>query len=116
MARIGWLQNEGAWVVSSWTFRQLLEDVIAQHPDDPELHFELKTASGTKTIILDSFHPELSQRLAEAIRETASGICTGQQQTTLSRKLYGTDGLVAEYRHSLEKLVAVVGALPDFAP
>lgn len=117
MARIGWLHKEGpAWVVSSWTFRQLLEDVIAQHPDDPELHIELKAASATKTILLDSFHPDLSRRLAEAIRHTASDIWSGELQSSLSRKPYGSDGLVAEYRHALERLVAVVGALPDFAP
>jgi hypothetical protein len=103
-------------VVSSWTFRQLLEDVIAQHPDDSELHTELKAASVTKTILLDGFHPDFSQRLADAIRETAAAISSGEVQTSLTRKPYGTDGLVTEYRHALEKLVAVVGALPDFAP
>ena len=115
-ARIGWLDKPDAWVVSSWTFRQFMEDVLALYPDDPELAFELTAASRAKQLFIDDCDPDFIPRLADALRHTASAICTGQLQTSLTRKPYGTDGVVAEYRHALEKLVGVVGEQPDFAP
>ena len=115
--RIGWAKKpESAWVVSSWTFRQLLEDVLFQYPNDPELASKLKTASHAKCLFLDSFHPELTTRVTEAIRETASAICSGRIETSLVLKPYGTADIVSEYRRSLEKLVALLGSVPDFAP
>ncbi len=115
--RIGWLnQPEKSWVVSSWTFRQLLEDVLTQCPDDADLTREFKTASQTKHLILDSFDPELTTRMIEAIRDTASAISSGRIETRLALKPYGTAEIVAEYRQSLEKLVALLGSGPDFAP
>lgn len=117
MARIGWLNKPGdAWVVSSWTFRQLLEDVLSHYPDDLEMASEFKIASGVKHLYLDSFHPDLAGRLIEAIRDTASAISSGRIPTHLSAKPYGTSSIVAEYRHALEKLVALIGSTPDAAP
>lgn len=115
-ARIGWLDKPDTWVVSSWTFRQFLEDVLSLYPDDPELTFELTAASRAKQLVIDDCDPELVPRMTDAIRRTASAICSGEFQTSLTRKPYGTDSLVGEYRNALEKLVAVVGVLPDFAP
>jgi hypothetical protein len=116
MARIGWVNKQNSWVVSSWAFRQLLEDVLAQYPEDPELTSEFKIASRVKCLYIDSFHPELTIRVTQAIRETASAISSGRIQTGLARKPYGTAEIVAEYRQAVERLVALVGSLPDFAP
>ena len=117
MARVGWLNKpDHVWVVSSWTFRQLLEDVLTSYPDDPEMVSEFKIASGVKHLYLDSFHPDLAGRLIEAIRETASAIASGRIPTRLAAKPYGTSSIVAEYRQSLERLVAMIGSTPDVAP
>ncbi len=116
-ARIGWAnKKDDAWVVSSWTFRQLLEDVLSLYPDDPELTSELNAASRVKHLFLDNFHPDMTEKVTDAIRETAAGICSGRLQSRLAAKPYGTPDMVAEYRLALEKLVAMVGSLPDFAP
>ena len=77
---------------------------------------ELKTASRVKYLYLDAFNPALTRGLTDAVRDTASAIISGATQTGLSAKLYGTQEIVAEYRHALEKLIALVGSLPDFAP
>jgi hypothetical protein len=115
--RIGWLNKPNhAWVVSSWTFRQLLEDVLTSYPDDPEMATEFKIASDVKHLYLDSFSPDLAGRVIEAIRETASAISSGRVPTRLAVKPYGTSTIVVEYRQSLEKLVAMIGSLPDVAP
>ena len=115
--RIGWSNKpETAWVVSSWTFRQLLEDVVSQYPDDSDLASEFSTASRVKCLYLDNFHPDLTGRLTAAIRETASAIASGQIQTRLTIKPYGTPEIVAEYRHALHRLVGLIGTVADFAP
>lgn len=114
--RIGWARKpETAWVVSSWTFRQLLEDVRAQYPDD-DFSSELGTASRVKCLYLDNLHPDLTARLTSAIRETARAIASGEASTRLSVKPYGTPEMVAEYRQALARLVALLDSLPDFAP
>lgn len=115
--RIGWAKKrKDPWVVSSWAFRQLLEDVLAQHPNDPELASELTTASRTKCLYIDSFPPEFTSRMTEAILVTASAVCSGQIESGLARKPYGTAEIIAEYRYSLQRLMAMLGSMADFAP
>lgn len=103
-------------MVSSWTFRQLLEDVLSQYPDDSDLASEFDRATRVKCLYLDNFHPDFAGRLTAAIHGTASAIASGQIPTRLAVKPYGTPEIIAEYRRALEKLVALVGSLPDFAP
>ena len=107
MAVIGW-QNEGdGWVVAGWAFRQVLEDVRSQSATDSELISELERAKDLKYLFIDSVNGELAKRLANAIRETASGIQSGKIRSGLLDKPYGATSM-AEYRNSMQQLLAVV--------
>jgi hypothetical protein len=108
MAVIGWQNERDGWVVAGWAFRQILEDVRSQCPTDSDMVSELERAKDLKYLFIDSFNEELAKRLANAIRDTASGIQSGKIRSGLLDKPYGTATSIAEYRNSLQELVAVV--------
>lgn len=78
MTCIGWRKKSEAWVVAGWAFPQVLEDVRPQCPNDAEMISELELARDLKYLFIDTFNPELAKRLANAIRETATGIHSGK--------------------------------------
>ena len=108
MACIGWHKKPDAWVVAGWAFRQVLEDVRSQCPDDAQMISELELARDLKYVFIDSFGPDLAKRLAEAIQITAAGIQTGQIRSGILDKRGFTANDVLEYRDSMRELVAVV--------
>ena len=108
MAVIGWHNKPDSWVVAGWAFRQVLEDVRSQCPTDAEMVSELELARDLKYLFIDSFSGDLAKRLANSIRETASGILSGQIRSGLIDKPFGDANSIAEYRSALRELVAVV--------
>ena len=112
MAVIGWHNEPDSWVVAGWAFRQILEDVLSQRSTDPEMISELERARDLKYLFIDSFNGELANRLADAIRDTASGIHSGKIRSGLLDKPYGTANAIAEYRNSMQELVAVISRTP----
>ena len=108
MACIGWHKKPDAWVVAGWAFRQVLEDVRSQCPTEKEMISELELARDLKYLFIDSFNPDLAKRLANAIRETATGIHSGKIRSGIVDKAGFTANDVAEYRDSMRELVAVV--------
>jgi hypothetical protein len=114
MAVISWHNERDGWVVAGWAFRQLLEDVRSECPTDPEIVSELERARDLKYRFIDSFNGELAKRLADAIRDTASGIPSGRIRSGLLDKPYGTANAIAEYRNSMQELVAVISRTPGW--
>lgn len=108
MACIGWHKKPDAWVVAGWAFRQVLEDVRSQRPTDEEMISELELAKDLKYLFIDSSSPALAKRLASAIRDTASGIQSGEIRSSIVDKRGFTANDIAEYRDSMRELVAVV--------
>jgi hypothetical protein len=112
MGVIGWHNERDSWVVAGWAFRQVLEDVRSQSPTDPEMVSALERAEDLKYVFIDSFNGELAKRLADAIRDTAPGIQSGKIRSGLLDKPYGTANAIAEYRNSMQELVAIVSRTP----
>lgn len=108
MACIGWSKKTDAWVVAGWAFRQVLEDVRSQCPTDAEMISKLELARDLKYLFIDTFNPDLAKRLANAIRESATGIHSGQIRSGIVGKAGFTANDVAEYRDSMRELAAVV--------
>lgn len=108
MAVIGWHNKPDSWVVAGWAFRQVLEDVRSQRPTDPEMISELELARDLKYLFIDDFSPDLAKRLADAIRDTATGILSGTIRSGLLDKSYGDANAIAEYRRALPELIAIV--------
>lgn len=112
MAVIGWHNECDSWVVAGWAFRQVLEDIVRSSPTDPEMVSELERAKDLKFLFIDTFRGELAKRLADAIGDTASGIQSGKIRSGLLDKPYGTASAIAEYRNSMQELVAIVSRTP----
>jgi hypothetical protein len=108
MALIGWRHKSDSWVVAGWAFRQMLEDVRSQCPADAEMISELELARDLKYLFIDSFSSDLAKRLANAIRDTATGILSGSIRSGLHDKPHGDANAIAEYRSALPELIAVV--------
>ena len=108
MALIGWQNTSDSWVVAGWAFRQVLEDVRSQFCTDAEMISKLELARDLKYLFIDSFSPDLAKRLANAIRETATGILSGAVRSGLIDKPYANANAIAEYRSALPELIAVV--------
>jgi hypothetical protein len=69
---------------------------------------QLDLARDLKYLFIDSFNDDLAKRLANAIRNTASGILSGEIRSGLVEKPYGDANSISEYRGALKELVAVV--------
>ena len=108
MAVIGWHNKPESWVVAGWAFRQVLEDVRSQCPNDVEMVSQIELARDLKYLFIDSFSRPFAERLAKAIRNTASGILSGQIRSGLLDKPYCDANAIAEYCSALRELVAVV--------
>jgi hypothetical protein len=67
-----------------------------------------RTCEGLEVPFIDSFNPDLAKRLANAIRETATGIHSGKIRSGIVDKAGFTANDVAECRDSMRELVAVV--------
>ena|SRR2546421_7682860 len=122
MAVIGFSDNpEEIWCVAGWAFRQVLDDVISQYPDDSEMvdeFFLSKTQSG---LHIDSLEPELAARVTSAIRQVATGILSGAIRSGIHNQPYGNAHAVEEYRKGLQQLLetfpsARVGSDPERKP
>jgi hypothetical protein len=99
-ATIG-ISDEKGWLVQTWTFRQLIEDVRAQYPTDEELGSFLDDVSILQFI---EFHWDdpASAQVARRFYLTARGISDG----SLKSSLEGDDSF-SEYKKSIALLVSL---------
>jgi hypothetical protein len=72
-------------------------------PTDKEIISELELARALKYLFIDSCNPDLAKRLANAIRDTATGIHSGKIRSGIFDKLGFTANDVAEYRDSMQE-------------
>lgn len=109
MAVIGFSDKpEEIWCVAGWAFRQVLDDVISQHPKDAEMadeFFHSKTYSG---LSVDQLKPELAARVTNAIRQVATGILSRKIKSGITDQPYGDAMTVEQYREGLQKLLEVI--------
>jgi hypothetical protein len=92
-------------VVAGWAFRQVLDDVIFQYPEDSEMAHEFDKASNIGGLIFKLLEPELGARIANAIWEVATGILSGTIRSGIHDQPYGDAGKVEQYRKVLQELL-----------
>jgi hypothetical protein len=105
LATIAWsMDPDEIWQVAGWAFRRVLDDIVAQYPDDLEMTAVLSDLRDIKGLSVDLLEPELATRVTEAIRHVATGILSGSIKSGIG----GDANTVQEYMLALEELLAAI--------
>ncbi len=112
MAVISFSENkpEETWCVAGWAFRQVLDDVISQHPEDSEMAEKFDQAKDYKGLIVYMLEPEFAARITNAIRQVATGILSGAIRSGIHDQPYGDAETVEQYREGLQELLEAIPA------
>jgi hypothetical protein len=97
-------EENGAWVVAGWAFRQLLDDVARQYPDQTDVQAEVTRAKEVGYLHVDSLEGALSAKMTDAIRDVAAGILSGTIPSGLIEQ-HGDDPTAQEYKKGLQMLL-----------
>ncbi len=96
---------EEIWLKAGWVFRQVLEDVISQYPEDSEIADLFDGAEAVGGFGFDALEPEFAARVSCAIWQVATGILSGTIRSGIHDKPYGDAITVEQYRKSLQELL-----------
>jgi hypothetical protein len=99
---------EESWVVAGWAFRQVLDDVISQRPEDSEMAAKFaqsKTHSGLSVYLLE---PEFAATVTSAIRQVVAGILSGTIRSGIHDQPYGDARTVEQYLEALRELLQAI--------
>src|SRR5262249_21820647 len=109
MAVIAFSDDPGkGWVVAGWAVRQVLDDVLSQHPNDSAMAAEFAVAKLTSGILVHSLEPDLAARVTKAIRDVATGILSGRIRSGIYDQPYGDAGTVEQYLAALKELLQII--------
>ena len=101
---------EEIWFAAGWAFRQVLDDVISQFPEDLEMYEVFSDAKHHGGLNIDLLSPEFSIRITEALREVAMAILCGSVKSGIVDKPYGDAKTVEQYQEVLRQLVDLISA------
>lgn len=112
MAVIGFSDKpEEIWCVAGWAFRQVLDDVISQYPEDSEMAEAFALSKTQSGLHVDMLEPKLGAKVTDAIRQVAKGILSGTIRSGIVDKPYGDTMTVEQYREGLQQLLEVLPAV-----
>lgn len=101
-------QPDEIWCVAGWAFRQLLDDVLSQHPEDWEMAAKFEQSKAYSGLVLDLLDPEVAKKFANAIRRVAEGILSGAISSSLINQTYGNAATIEQYRLGLRQLLDAI--------
>jgi hypothetical protein len=104
MAVIGFRYPDQGWVVARWAFRQILDDVASQFPDDHQMKQQFEQAIALDGLHLDLLSPEVADKIADCICRVATGILNGSIHSTVTDR-YPDARTPEMYREGLLSLV-----------
>ena len=109
MAVIGFSDKpEEIWCVAGWAFRQVLDDVISQYPEDKEMANEFALSKTQSGLNIDLLEPEFAARVTGAIREVVTGILSGAIRSGIHDQPYGDARTIEQYREGLQQLLEAI--------
>ena len=112
MAVIGFSDRpEEIWCVAGWAFRQVLDDVISQYPEDAEMADAFDQSKTYSGLSIDLLEPKLAARVTNAIRQVATGILSGAIRSGLHDQPYGDARTIEQYREGLQQLLETLPRL-----
>jgi hypothetical protein len=97
---------------AGWIFRQILEDTLAQHPDDKEMSEAFETAEAIGGLVVYSFPRNLADRVISAMRTAIEDILAGKTQSKLEEKRYNNALSREQYREVLQTVLAQLPPSP----
>ena len=100
-------QPDHVWKAAGWAFRQVLDDVIAQYPEDAEMATEFEQAKSHSGLILYLLPPESAARISSAILEVTTGILAGTIRSGIVDQPYGDEQTIEQYRKGLKELTGI---------
>ena len=98
------VKPENIWCVAGWAFRQVLDDVISQYPEDAEMAIELNRARELKGLIIDGLSPDFETLVTSAIKHVVTGILSGAIRSGIVDQPYGHARTVKQYLEGLQEL------------
>jgi hypothetical protein len=110
MAVISFSKNhERSWVMAGWVVRQILDDVIAQYPNDSDMASEFDYAKQSSGICVESLEPDLRIRVTNTIRQTVTGILSGKIKSGINDGRPFEDAKIVEkYHGALKELLDLI--------
>jgi hypothetical protein len=93
-----------SWCVAGWAFRQVLDDVISQYPEDQEMTEEFNQSKTHSGLIIYLLEPEFAARVTRTIWQVATDILSGAMRSGIHDQPYGDVMTVEQYRESLRQL------------
>lgn len=109
MAVIGFSDRpEEIWCVAGWAFRQVLDDVISQYPEDSEMADEFALSKTQSGLNIDLLEPEFAAKVTNAIRQVATGILSGAIRSGIVDQSYGDAKTVEQYQEGLQQLLEAI--------
>ena len=104
MAVIGFHYPDQGWVAARWAFRQILDDVVSQFPDDFEMKHQFEQAIALDGLHLDMLAIEVADKIAGRICHVATGILNGSIHSSV-KEHYPDSATQEIYREGLRSLV-----------
>jgi hypothetical protein len=99
-------KNEEVWgVVANWAFRQVLDDVISQYPEDSEMANAFAKAEAIGDLQIGSLEPEIATRVARAVWQVVTDILSGTIRSGIHDQPYGDARRVEQYQEALQELL-----------
>jgi hypothetical protein len=110
MAVISFSENkpEETWCVAGWAFRQVLDDIISQHPSDLKMAEKFDQSKTHGGLIIYLLEPEFAARITNAIRHVATGILSGAIPSGIVNQPYGDAKTIEQYREGLQQLLEAI--------
>jgi hypothetical protein len=109
MAVIGFSDKpEEIWSVAGWAFRQILDDVISQYPEDSEMANEFAQAKTYSGLSVELLEPKLAARITNAIKQVAEGIVSETIRSGIYDQPFGNPKTVEQYREGLQQLLEAI--------
>jgi hypothetical protein len=95
------------WGGAAWVFHQIMDDVQAYGPRDPDVISALADAKDVNGLVVCSLNPELAERVTRAVIDVVTRLLAGDLRFALQDQQDG-DGAAAQiYHEALVKLLAL---------
>jgi hypothetical protein len=107
MAVISFTKDPGpVWGAAAWVFQQVMDDILANAPRDPDLVSALEDAKDVNGLVVRSLGPDVAARVTRALIEVVTRILAGEVRSGIHDQKYGDD-VAGVYNESLVKLLAL---------
>ncbi|MBO0860453.1 MAG: hypothetical protein J2P21_18635 [Chloracidobacterium sp.] len=102
-------KNEEIWgVVAGWAFRQVLDDVISNHPEDSDMTDAFAKAEAIGDLQIYSLELELAARVTRAIWHVGTAVLSGAIRSGIHDQPYGDARRIEQYRNVLQELLDII--------